>query len=61
MYTPGVVTSVLVNLPLMSLLVFMSLRERWISGGRAAVAAIAVPLAIACVIPTLLLIGRVFN
>jgi hypothetical protein len=59
MYTPGVVTAVLVNLPLMSLLVFLALRENWVSGGRAVVSAIAVPLAIAGIIPILFMVGKV--
>ena len=56
-YTPGVVTAVFVNLPLMSILVFFSLRERWVSGGTAVVSAIATPLAIGVIIPILFLIG----
>jgi hypothetical protein len=58
-YTPGVVTAVLVNLPLMSLLVFIAVRQRWVSGGKAMASAIAIPLAIAGAIPILFLIGRV--
>ena len=61
MYTPGVVTAGLVNLPCMSLLVFMSVRENWVSGGRAIASAIAVPLAIAGMIPILFLMGRAFG
>ncbi|MFZ0684855.1 MAG: HXXEE domain-containing protein [Terriglobales bacterium] len=56
-YTPGVVTAVLINLPVMSLLAIRAVRERWVSGRKAAVFAIAVPLAIAAIIPMLLLIG----
>ena len=57
-YTPGVVTAVFVNLPLMILLALAALGERWVSGGRAVASAVVVPLAIAAVIPILFLIGR---
>lgn len=60
-YTPGVVTAVFVNLPLMSYLAFISFRENWVAGGRALVFAITVPLAIAGMIPILILIGRSFG
>lgn len=56
-YTPGLVTAVLVNLPVMALLVFISVRERWVSGGRAIASAVSVPLAIAGTIPILFLIA----
>jgi hypothetical protein len=42
---------------LMSILVFFSLRERWVSGESAVVSAIATPLAIGWIIPILFLIG----
>jgi len=45
MYTPGVITAVFVNLPVMSLLAFMAVRENWVSGGRAVISAIVVPFA----------------
>jgi len=41
-YAPGVFTAVLVNLPLMNLLVFLALREDWVSGKKAVTSAIAV-------------------
>ena len=44
-YAPGVVTAVLINLPLMSLLVVRALREGWVSGFKAAAFGIGVPLA----------------
>jgi hypothetical protein len=46
-YTPGVVTAVLVNLPLMSYLVFRALRDRWVARGRAGMFAVGVPLVLA--------------
>jgi len=45
-YTPGVVTAVLVNLPLMSLLLFQAVREQWVWGMKALAYALLVPLAI---------------
>ena len=56
-YTPGVVTAVLINLPVMSFLAIQAVRERWVSGRKAVTFGIAVPLAIAAIIPMLLLIG----
>jgi hypothetical protein len=53
-YTPGVVTAVLVNLPVMSLLAIRELREGWVSGRKALTYGIATPLAIAGIIPFLL-------
>ena len=45
-YTPGVVTAVLVSLPVMSILLFQAVRDRWVSGIKAAVFAMLVPLGI---------------
>lgn len=56
-YTPGVVTAVLINLPVMSLLAIQAVRERWVSGRKAVMFGIAVPLAIAGIIPLLFVIG----
>jgi hypothetical protein len=60
-YTPGVVTAVFVNLPSMSYLAFISLRENWVAGKRALVSGITIPLAIAGTIPILLLMGRLLT
>ena len=46
-YTPGVVTAVLINLPVMSYLATQAVRERWVSAWKAALFAAAVPLALA--------------
>lgn len=43
-YTPGVVTAVLINLPVMSYLAWLAVRERWVSGGKVVVFGIVVPL-----------------
>jgi len=46
-YAPGVITAVLINLPLMSILLFLALRERWVSGSKAVLYSVLVPLALA--------------
>lgn len=43
-YTPGVATAVLVNLPVMSILLFRAVREGWVTGTKAVVYAVLVPL-----------------
>jgi hypothetical protein len=58
-YTPGVVTAVLINLPVMSLLSYQALRERWVSGWKAAAFAVAVPVAIGGSILLLLGMDRI--
>jgi hypothetical protein len=45
-YTPGVITAVLVNLPVMILLMARALGERWVSNGKAAAYAVLVPVGI---------------
>jgi len=57
-YTPGVVTAVLINLPVMGVLAMRAVREHWVEGWRAAAFAVAVPLAILSSIATLLVVGR---
>ena len=42
-YTPGVVTAVLINLPVMSYLAARAMAEQWVSGWKAALAAVAIP------------------
>jgi hypothetical protein len=49
-YVPGVVTAVLINLPLMSVLAIRMVRERWVSGWKAAAFGGGVPFLIAGVI-----------
>jgi Protein of unknown function with HXXEE motif len=49
-YTPGVVTAVLINLPVMSILLFKAVREEWVSGMKAIAYALLVPLAIGAAI-----------
>jgi hypothetical protein len=57
-YTPGVVTAVLINLPVMGFLSIRAVREGWVSGRKAVVFGVAVPLAIAAMIPMLFLITK---
>jgi hypothetical protein len=52
-YTPGVVTAVLINLPVMSILLFKAVREQWVSGMKAIAYAVLVPLAIGTAISLL--------
>jgi heme O synthase-like polyprenyltransferase len=56
-YTPGVATAVLINLPVMGFLSIRAVREGWVSGRKAVAFGVAVPLAIAGMIPMLLLIS----
>jgi len=56
-YTPGVVTAVLVNLPVMSILALRSLREGWVSGWKAAAFAVGVPLLLSGSILAVFVIG----
>ena len=54
-YTPGVVTAVLVNLPVMSYLAVRCMAEEWVRGWKAAVAAVAVPAVLGAAIAFLVL------
>jgi hypothetical protein len=49
-YTPGVVTAALINLPVMSVLLYMAVRDRWVSGKKAITYALLVPVAIGVLI-----------
>ena len=53
-YAPGVVTAVLINLPVMGYL----FQDKWVSWPKALVAHIVVPLALLLLIPVLLWVGR---
>lgn len=46
-YTPGVVTAVLINLPVTIYLAESAIREGWVRGWKAAASAIAVPVVLA--------------
>jgi len=43
-YAPGVVTAVLINLPVMTVLAVRALRERWVDGRRAVAFGVGVPV-----------------
>jgi Protein of unknown function with HXXEE motif len=49
-YAPGLVTAVLINLPVMSMLVIRMLREGWVHGWKMTVFGIGVPLILGGVI-----------
>jgi hypothetical protein len=49
-YTPGVVTAVLVNLPVMTLCMHRAVREQWVSGAEAVRYAVLVPVAMGVLI-----------
>ncbi len=57
-YAPGVVTAILINLPLMTLLVFRAVRDGWVSGGRAVAFGVGVPMALGVAIVGWLTLGR---
>ena len=52
-YTPGVITAVLINMPVMSILLFQAVREGCVSGRKAIGYALVVPLALAGAISVL--------
>jgi len=57
-YAPGVVTAVLVNLPLTSFLALKAVREGWVRGRKAAVFAVAVPVTLALMIGAFFFVGE---
>jgi hypothetical protein len=56
-YTPGVLTAVFINLPLMSYLAWLAVREQWVSGGRAVAFGLGVPFALGGAILLLMVFG----
>jgi hypothetical protein len=58
---PGLATAVALNLPVLSLLVVMALREGYVSGARAAAYSVAVAGFLVAFIPALFKIGKVLN
>jgi len=57
-YVPGLVTAVLLNLPVMWLLATLAVREGWVSGGKAVLYGVGVPLGTVALIPGLFALGR---
>ena len=60
-YVPGVVTAVLLNLPVLSLLVVLALREEYVSGWKALEFGIGVSAALVASIPALFKLGKLLN
>ena len=60
-YMPGVVTGAFLNLPVLSLLVVLALREGYVSGFKAAAYSIGVAAVLLLSIPALFKLGRVLN
>jgi hypothetical protein len=60
-YTPGVATAVVLNLPVLSLLVVLALREGYVSGWEAAAYSAGVASLLALSIPALFKLGRALD
>lgn len=60
-YMPGVATAVTFNLPVLSLLVVMALKEGYVSGAKAAAYSVGVAGLVLLFIPALFKIGRTLN
>lgn len=60
-YMPGLATGVVLNLPVLSLLVAMTFREGYVSGGKAAAYSVGVAGLLVASIPALFKIGRVLD
>jgi hypothetical protein len=58
---PGFATAVLVNLPVLSLLVVMAIREGYVSGWKSIAFCVGVSGAAVASIPALFKLGRVLN
>ncbi len=59
-YAPGIVTAVLLNVPVMGYLLRLLFQEHWVTWPRVLLALIGVPLTILLLIPVLLWVGRLF-
>ncbi len=60
-YMPGVATALVLNLPVLSLLLVMALREGFVTGGKAAAYSIGVAGLLVAAIPALFKMGRALN
>jgi hypothetical protein len=60
-YMPGVATAVTLNLPVLSLLVMMALKEGYVSGWKAAEYSVGVACLVLLSIPALFKLGRALN
>ncbi len=59
-YTPGVVTAVAINFPVMVYLSLRAVRERWVLGWKAATFALVVPAVVGVMILEILDHGKIF-
>ena len=60
-YMPGVATGVVLNLPVLSLLVVMALKEGYVSGAKAAEYSVGVAGLLLLIIPARFKVGRTMN
>lgn len=60
-YMPGVATAVLLNLPVLSWLVAMALREGYVSGAKTAAYSAGVAVLLVMLIPAIFRMGRALN
>ena len=57
-YAPGVVTAVVINLPVMTFLSVRAIKDGYVSGRKAVAFAVGVPLGIVAALPALFALGR---
>jgi hypothetical protein len=57
-YTPGLVSAVLVNLPVMTFLLVHALRDGYVSGRKALLFAVVAPFGIVATVPILFAVGK---
>jgi hypothetical protein len=60
-YMPGLATAVALNLPVLTFLVVIALRQGYVSGGKAAAYSIGVACLLVAAIPALFKMGRALN
>jgi len=60
-YMPGLATAVLLNLPVLSLLAVMAVREGYVSGWKSAASFVGVSGALAAFIPALFRLGKILK
>lgn len=60
-YVPGVVTAVFLNLPVLTLLVALAVKEGYVSGWKAAEFVVGVSAALVASIPALFKLGKLLN
>jgi hypothetical protein len=60
-YMPGLATGVALNLPVLSLLIVLALRQGYVSGWKAAEFSVGVAVLVALSIPALFRLGKVLN